>query len=78
MPVVFVDTHARDSELVGRLEKRQSTGRDASEADVDVLRYQVASADALTDAEMNLTVRVDTDFDVDADNIVKRINAILP
>ena len=74
--IVFVEAHARDSELITRLKRRKAASTDASEADIDVLRYQVASADALTDDELGSTVRIATDDEVDADSVVKRINAI--
>ena len=76
IPIVFVEAHARDSELITRLKRRKAARSDASEADIDVLRYQVASADALTDDELGSTVRIATDDEVDADSVVKRINAI--
>jgi predicted kinase len=76
IPIVFIEAHARDSELITRLERRQAARADASEADIDVLRYQVASGDALTDDELGSTVRVATDDEVDPDSVVKRINAI--
>lgn len=70
---VFVDTAAHETTLINRLESRGALGRDASDADVDVLRFQVASADALTEKESSRTVGVATDKDVDIDNVVKRI-----
>jgi predicted kinase len=78
IPIVFVETHARDRELITRLARRKAAGRDASEADIDVLRYQVASADALTDHEMGSTVRIATDDEVDTDSVVKRVLAVMP
>jgi hypothetical protein len=70
---VFVDATAHETTLISRLESRGAAGRDASDADVDVLRFQIASADALTEQELSRTVGVATDRDVDIDNVVKRV-----
>ena len=78
IPIVFVETHARDRELITRLRRRKAARTDASEADIDVLRYQVASADVLTDDELSSTVRIATDDEVDADSVVKRVFAVMP
>jgi len=76
--IAFVDTAAHETTLVSRLESRGALGRDASDANVDVLRFQVASADALTDEELGHTVRVATDKDIDIDNVVKRVLGVEP
>jgi len=73
IPILFVETHAHDNELMSRLKRREAAGSDASEADVDILRYQIASADALAESEKKRTVSIATDQHVDADAVVKRI-----
>ena len=75
---VFVDATAYEATLISRLESRGAVGRDASDADVEVLRFQVASADALTEEELSRTVGVATDKDVDIDNVVKRVLGVKP
>lgn len=73
---VFVDATAHETTLISRLDSRSAVGRDASDADVDVLRFQIASADALSAEERRCTVSVATDQDVDIDNVVKRVLSV--
>lgn len=73
LPLVIVDTNADEEELVRRLRDRQLGAKDASEADSNVLRYQVGTADPLDPVERRRTVLVRTDEAVDADEVVKRI-----
>lgn len=70
---VIVDVRAEPDELRRRLRSRQRDGRDASEADVDVLRYQYDNADPLDPAEFNETIAVATHNKIDAEVIVKQI-----
>ena len=72
---VFISTHADERELLKRLERRQAARKDESDADADVLRFQVASADGLTDAEEERVVHVATDKDVDLDIVTKKIRS---
>jgi aminoglycoside phosphotransferase family enzyme/predicted kinase len=67
---VIVSTCAADAELQHRLERRQGTGGEPSEADVAVLRYQLEHADALDEEERVCTVEVATDGPVDIDRLV--------
>lgn len=55
---LMLDTYASRSELLARLQARES---DASEADVDVLQHQLDFADPLTAVERLTTISVDTE-----------------
>lgn len=75
--VPFTILHASAPQLVleERIRKRQAAGRDASEADTDVLRAQIDNADPLTDEEQQYTVTVDTTEPVDYQALAGRIRA---
>ena len=64
---LIIDVRAEPDELLRRLERRKHDARDASEADVHVLRYQYERADPLDAEELEWTIAVATDADVDAD-----------
>lgn len=70
---VFVDTWADHDELRRRLQERGKRGTDASEADISVLEHQLTHADALDDAERELTIRVASDATVDIGHIIKML-----
>jgi len=67
---MIVSTRAARDELTKRLERRQATGGEPSEADVAVLRYQLEHADALDETERACTIDVSTDGSVDVDSLV--------
>lgn len=75
--LVWIDVTADDEELVRRLQLRSAAGEDASEADTGVLDYQREHMDPLTAAELNHTVCVATDRQVDPGAIIKAIRSIL-
>jgi len=70
---IIVDVYAAPDELLRRLDRRKHDARDASEADVQVLRYQYERADPLDAAELEWTMAVATDADVDADVLAEQI-----
>lgn len=57
---LIVHCTADDATLRQRIRQRQQHGKDASEADLQVLAYQYESADPLTDNELSCSRRVDT------------------
>jgi hypothetical protein len=73
---VFVSTSAAEAELEQRLKRRGQAGGEASEATVNVLRYQLETADPLADAEIPRVVYVCTEQNVDADELVSSINCL--
>jgi aminoglycoside phosphotransferase family enzyme len=62
---VTVQTVAGKSEMQKRLRQRGQQGTDASEADADVLQYQLDTADPLGSEEMRSILVVDTEVDAD-------------
>jgi uncharacterized protein len=60
VPFAIVTFCAREAELRARIAQRQSQGKDASEADLAVLEYQLAAAEALTSDELPDEIRYDT------------------
>jgi len=70
---LIIDVRAESDELHRRLEHRVRDANDASEADESVLRYQYENADALAAEELEHTIAVVTDAEVDMDLLTKRI-----
>jgi predicted kinase len=70
---VIVDVHAEPGELLRRVQLRQSVAGDASEADANVLQYQVENAEPLEAEELDWTIAVATDADVDVGAVVSYI-----
>jgi len=70
---VILDTRAEPDELLRRLRCRRADASDASEADADVLQYQYENAEPLDAEELEWTVAIATDADVDVGSIIKRI-----
>ena len=73
--LVWVDVSADNDVLVRRLRHRTVTRDDASEADTAVLDYQRKRADPLTAAELEHTVFVATNRQVDPGAIVRSIRS---
>jgi predicted kinase len=72
---VIVSTSAAREELHRRLECRERSGGDPSEADVAVLRYQRDHADALEVDERDYVIEVATDEPVDVDSLMHQVIA---
>lgn len=68
--VVVVQTTAPLATLEQRLGSRAAAGRDASEADLGVLRYQIGNNEPLTVDEKPSAVTVNTDSEVDVSSVV--------
>ncbi len=71
---LFVKTVAADAVLEDRLQRRQAAQKDASEADLAVLRHQQEQFDPLDD-ERRRCIKVSTDAEVSIDGLVKAIIA---
>jgi aminoglycoside phosphotransferase family enzyme/predicted kinase len=67
---VILSASAAPDELRRRIERREHAGRDPSEADAAVLRYQLEHADALDADERNCVIEVQTDRLVDIDRLI--------
>lgn len=71
-----VMTVAPEPVLRQRLRQRAAAGADASEADRDVLEYQLGNSEPLTSVELRSTVTVNTDAEVDVASVVTGIRDI--
>ena len=71
--LVWIDASASNDELLRRLKFRNAIHDDASEAGPEVLEYQYGNADLFTNAELEHTVFVRTDEQVDPGAIIKSI-----
>jgi aminoglycoside phosphotransferase family enzyme/predicted kinase len=74
---LIVDTCAEPDELRRRVQLRQRDAGDASEADANVLQYQFEHAEPLSSKELEWTVTVATDTDIDVGAVVEQIGAAI-
>ena len=72
---VILDTFAKPDELLRRVRLRQRDASDASEADTNVLHYQFENAVPLGSKELEWTITVATDTDIDVGAVVEQIAA---
>ena len=70
----ILDFHATEDQLRDRIMERLISNKDASEADLEVLDYQLSFHEPLSKAEQADTVFVDTSVVTDADEIIRQIN----
>lgn len=61
MPFAILHTHASEATLRQRIAQRAVDAGDASEADSDVLDWQLANQEPLTNAELRETFTFDTE-----------------
>lgn len=73
VPFRILEVHADTAVLEQRLEKRKSLQSDAAEADVAVLRAQIASSEPLSAAEREFAVTLDTGLALDAPGLVRAL-----
>lgn len=71
--LIFLDTRATEGELQARLIRRARIGKDASEASLDVLRYQQQTADELVDSESTHVLPVNTDDEILLPKLIEQI-----
>ncbi len=72
VPFTILDCHARESVLEQRLAARDAAGNDASEADASVLKRQLQWQEVLDAHEQSRTIEVDTEGDIDIDDLAAR------
>lgn len=70
---ILVQTCAREETLRKRICKRSNLGHDASEAGLDVLKYQQRHAEQLTAGEHHSALRICTDDEINIAALVERI-----
>lgn len=77
VPIVILHSHASEATLRHRIEARQAEEKDASEADLKVLTYQLEMMEPLSEQEQQYCVDIDTDQALDFNTILTTIKAIL-
>lgn len=70
---LILDFDAPETELKQRIMQRQQLGNDASEATLAVLEHQLKNAQALTGAELEKTIRVDSCAEDALENLLKQV-----
>lgn len=61
VPLNLLDFTATTATLMQRIEQRHRQQNDASEATLEILQRQLATAEALSDAEKKITISIDTE-----------------
>ena len=74
VPFLILDCRAGETVLEDRIQQRQQSGTDASEANLDVLKYQLRTRQHLQKDEQQNCVTIDTDEGPDIDAIQSAIN----
>lgn len=70
---LILDFYAPEAELKQRIMQRLQSGNDASEATLAVLAHQLKTAQPLTDAEQEQTIRVDSSAEDALENLLKQV-----
>ena len=78
VPFLILDCQAPANVISQWLAQRQTAGQDPSDATEAVIQAQHASREALSDAELLLSTRVDTHDAVSLDSLIERIRLYLP
>lgn len=73
VPCTILDLQAPAAVLRERVLRRKEEGRDPSEAGIGVLESQLESSEPLNEAELRLTVSVDTRFPTALDDLSRRL-----
>jgi aminoglycoside phosphotransferase family enzyme len=71
----ILDCHASEATLRQRIEQRSSAGKDASEADLDVLAQQLATQHAIAETERRAVIDCDTEAAIDTVSLLSQIQA---
>ncbi len=73
IPVVILHCIATGINLEDRIQRRQKIGKDASDADLNVLAYQVETEERLTQEEYRHAIKIYTDNAVQIDAVIAKI-----
>lgn len=73
VPCVAVHCHAPKEVLEARVADRSVKGRDVSEADLEILKYQLDTVETLEPDEADLLIDVDTSKKIEIEEIAERI-----
>ena len=72
-PAILLHYQASDKLLRKRITDRLTTDHDASDATIDVLEHQLETADALTEEETALSIKINTEFTQNIPQLVEQI-----
>lgn len=73
VPFVILDLQASENTLRSRIMKRAEQAKDASEATLQVLEYQVKSNQVITPGEMPYTICINTEETLNPDKLAEQI-----
>lgn len=73
IPVVILHCIAAGANLKSRIRRRQKMGQDASDADLNVLAYQVETEERLNQEEEKYAIKIHTDNPIRVDAVVAKI-----
>lgn len=76
LPCVFLQVTASKDVMRDRIRQRSSQETDASEARLDVLEHQLATAEPLTNEEQEIAIACDNSGEIDIDEIAASIKRI--
>ncbi len=74
VPFVILHFHADAALLQQWITERQATGKDASEATIEVLEHQLKTEQPLTEDEANQIISIDSGRDDAVESLIKEIN----
>ena len=77
VPLLILDCVAARTKLKDRVQRRRQEGKDASDADINVLAYQIETEEHFSEEENHKVIVINTDRDLEIDVIVNRIRAQL-
>jgi predicted kinase len=75
LPFAILDCEAGPETLRRRIQDRSAAARDASEADLAVLEYQLQTRQMITDREQQKVIHCDTEQRIDVGPLLSRIRA---
>ena len=73
LPLVILDLQASESTLRSRISERARRQNDPSEATLEVLDHQIRTREPLTQDEVTLAIRIDSDSPLDIQRLASRI-----
>ena len=73
LPFIILDFQSQINTLRQRIIKRDNYGNNASDADLSVLDYQIATQEPLNNEEKKSVISINTEFDIDLPLLVKQV-----
>ncbi|MNN92476.1 hypothetical protein D3C81_2107660 [compost metagenome] len=75
---MILDCHAPEAVIASWLAQRQAANSDPSDATLEVVKAQQASRDALSEEELLVSKRVDTQEGASMDQVIEQVRQRLP